>query len=273
MEINFKINAMNNLKFAIIGAGNIGSAIVEGFLKTGIIKAENIYITDQRPEPLELFKAKGLHTGKDNDKAVAFADIVIICVKPYVVKSVLEEIKSKLVASHHLLVSIAAGISIKSIEEVTGRIPIFRTIPNTAIAVQESMTFITEANSTKDQQDMVEKIFNQLGYTMFIPEDMMNAATVIGSCGTAFVMRFIRASVEGGVQIGFKPDVAQQIVSQAALGAAKLLLETGGHPEQEIDKVATPNGMSIMGLNEMEHNGFTSSVIKGIMAAYHKVSR
>ncbi|HEY4788407.1 MAG TPA: pyrroline-5-carboxylate reductase [Bacteroidales bacterium] len=264
---------MKDLKFAIIGAGNIGSAIVEGFLKTGIIKAENIYITDQRTEPLDYFKTKGLSTGKDNDKAVSFADIVIVAVKPYIVKSVLEEIKTKLVPSRHLLISIAAGISIKNIEDVTGRIPIFRTIPNTAIAVQESMTFITEANSTKEQQEIVQKIFNQLGNTMFIPEDMMNAATVIGSCGTAFVMRFIRASVEGGVQIGFKPEVAQQIISQTALGAAKLLLETGGHPEHEIDKVATPNGMSIMGLNEMEHNGFTSSVIKGIMAAFHKVSR
>lgn len=264
---------MKDIKFAIIGAGNIGSAIVEGFLKTGVIKPENIFITDQRPEPLEYFKSKGLHTGKDNFKAVSFADFVILAVKPYIVKSVLEEIKSKLVDSRHVLISIAAGITIKNIEDVTGRMPIFRTIPNTAISVQESMTFITEANSNKEQQEMVQKIFDQLGSTMFITEDMMNAATVIGSCGTAFVMRFIRATVEGGVQIGFKPEVAQKIIAQTALGAAKILLETNGHPEQEIDKVATPNGMSIMGLNEMEHNGFSSSVIKGVISAYHKVSR
>jgi len=264
---------MKDLKFAIIGAGNIGSAIVEGFLKTGIIKAENIFITDQRPEPLEYFKSQGLQTGNDNFKAVSFADIVIIAVKPYIVKSVLEEIKSKLVGSHHILISIAAGITIKNIEDVTGRMPIFRTIPNTAISVQESMTFITEANSTKEQQETVQQIFNQMGSTMFISEDMMNAATAISSCGIAFVMRFIRASVEGGVQIGFKPEVAQEIIAQTAVGAAKLLLENGGHPEHEIDKVTTPNGMTIMGLNEMEHNGFSSSVIKGVLAAYHRVNR
>jgi pyrroline-5-carboxylate reductase len=262
---------MKNLKFAILGAGNMGSAIVEGFLKTGAIAPANIFITDQRPEPLEYFKSKGIQTGSDNRKAIAFADIVIIAVKPYVVKPLLEEIKSGL--GNHVLISIAAGVTIKSIEEVTGKMPVFRAIPNTAIAIQESMTFITEANSTREQQEIVKDIFNQLGITMFIPEDMMNAATAIGSCGTAFVMRFIRASVEGGVQIGFKPDVAQQIIAQTTLGAARMLLQSGNHPEAEIDKVATPNGMTIMGLNEMEHNGFSSSVIKGILAAYQKVNK
>ena len=264
---------MKNLKFAIIGAGNMGSAIAEGFLKTGAIPAGNIHITDQRPEALDYFKSKGLQTGSDNGKAVSSADIVIIAVKPYIVKPLLEEIKTYLNKSNQVLISIAAGITIKSIEEVTGKIPVFRAIPNTAIAIQESMTFITEANSTKEQQETVKNIFNQLGITMFIPEDQMNAATAIGSCGTAFVMRFIRASVEGGVQIGFKPDVAQQMVAQTMLGAAKMLLQSGNHPEAEIDKVTTPNGMTIMGLNEMEHNGFSSSVIKGILASYNKVSK
>lgn len=263
---------MKDLKFAVIGAGNMGSAIVEGFLKTGAIKPGNIYITDQRPEPQAYFTSKGLQAGSDNLKAVAFADIIIIAVKPYVVKPILEEIKPALKHDRHMVISIAAGVDIKSIENVVGKMPIFRTMPNTAIAVQESMTFVTEANSTKTQQELVMSIFNQLGKTMLIPEDMMNAATALSSCGTAYVMRFIRASVEGGVQIGFKPDVAQEIVAQTALGAAKILLQTGNHAEVEIDKVTTPNGMTIMGLNEMENNGFTPAVIKGILAAYHKVN-
>ena len=264
---------MKNLKFAIIGAGNMGSAIAEGFLKTGSIEAGNIYITDQRSEPLAYFKSKGLQTGSDNGKAVSWADIVILAVKPYIVKPLLDEIKTSLNPSRQMIISIAAGIPIKNIEELTGKMPIFRAIPNTAIAIQESMTFVTEANSTKEQQTLVLNIFNQLGVSLFIPEDQMNAATAVGSCGTAFVMRYIRASVEGGVQIGFKPEVAQQIVAQTMLGAAKMLLQSGNHPEAEIDKVTTPNGMTIMGLNEMEHNGFSSSVIKGILAAYNKVSK
>jgi pyrroline-5-carboxylate reductase len=264
---------MNTLKFAIIGAGNMGSAIAEGFLKTGSIKAENIFITDQRAEPLDYFRTKGTRASQNNQEAVAFADVIILAVKPFLVKTVLDEIKGKLDQKHHILISIAAGITIRDIQESTGKLPLFRAIPNTAIAIQESMTCIAEANSTKEQQDKVLEIFDQLGKAIFIQEDLMNAATVIGSCETAFVMRFIRASVEGGVEIGFKPDVAQMIVAQTTLGAAKLLLATGNHPEQEIDKVTTPKGITIAGLNEMEHNQFSSSIMKGIMAAYHKVSK
>lgn len=264
---------MNNTKFAIIGAGNMGSAIAEGFLKTGIIKAENIFITDQRTEPLEYFRSKGIHASHSNLEAVAFADVVIIAVKPFLVKTVLDDIKPKLDPSRQVLISIAAGISIKDMEDSIGKMPVFRVIPNTAIIIQESMTCIAEANSTKEQQELVLHIFNKLGKVILIQEDIMNAATVIGSCGTAFAMRFIRASIQGSVEIGLKPDIAQQIISQTALGAAKLLLTTGNHPEAEIDKVTTPKGITIVGLNEMEQHGFSSSVIQGIAAAYHKVSK
>jgi pyrroline-5-carboxylate reductase len=264
---------MNNTKFAIIGAGNMGSAIAEGFLKTGTMNAGNIFITDQRAEPLEYFRSKGVHASHSNPEAVAFADVVIIAVKPFLVKTVLDDIKPALDPSRQVLISIAAGVSIKDIEGTTGKMPVFRVIPNTAIAIQESMTCIAEANSTEEQKELVLHIFNQLGKAIFIQEDMMNAATVIGSCGTAFVMRFIRATIQGGVEIGFKPEVAQQIISQTALGAAKLLLTTGNHPEAEVDKVTTPKGTTIVGLNEMEQHGFSSSVIRGIIAAYHKVSK
>ncbi|MDP4209656.1 MAG: pyrroline-5-carboxylate reductase [Bacteroidota bacterium] len=259
---------MNNLKFSIIGAGNMGSAIAEGFLKTGAIKPANIWITDLRVEALDHFKAKGVNTGSNNKEAVAFADVLIIAVKPYLVKTILDEIKPQIAHSRQILISIAAGISISDIEATTGKLPIFRAIPNTAIAIQESMTCIADANANQEQKDLVMSVFNLLGKAALIPEDMMNAATVIGSCETAYILRFIRATVEGGVEIGFKPDLAQLIVSQTVLGAAKLLLTTNSHPEVEIDKVCTPKGITIVGLNEMEHAGFSSSVMKGIEAAY-----
>lgn len=262
---------MERLKFAIIGAGNMGAAIAEGFLKTQRILANNIYITDQRPEPLDYFKSKGLYTGFDNCQAVEFANTIIIAVKPYLVKTVLEEIKSRLQPNQQMLISIAAGITIAEIQLITGKMPVFRVIPNTAISIQESMTCISEANTSKEQQDMVMNIFSLLGKSVFLPEDMIDAATVLGSCGTGFALRYIRAMIEGGVEIGFTPKTAQLITSQTMLGAAKLLLAGGNHPEAEIDKVTTPKGSTITGLNEMEHRGFSSSIIKGVLASLAKI--
>lgn len=259
---------MNQMKFAIIGTGNMGSAIVDGFLKTGLIPAKNIFVTDQRPQPLEYFKAKGVGTSTNNSEAVEFADVIIIAVKPHFVKTVLTEIKPKLSVNRQILISIAGGITISDIEEVTGKMPIFRVIPNTAIAIQESMTCIADAYTSKPQQDLVLSIFDQLGKTVFIAEDMMMAATVLGSCGTAYALRYLRASMEGGIEMGFTAELAKTIASQTALGAAKILLQSGNHPEAEIDKVTTPKGITIAGLNEMEHNGFTSSIIKGLLKAF-----
>lgn len=262
---------MKNLKFTIIGAGNMGSAIAQGFLKTGVIKAENITITDQRTQPLEFFKTNGVSVGSDNSKAAATADVIILAVKPYLIKTVLGEISQTLNAETQMMISIAAGVSIGAIEEMTGKMPIFRVMPNTAIAIQESMTFVAGANASKEQLELVMKIFNLLGTSVSIPEDLMSAATALGSCGTGYAMRYVRASVEGGVEMGFTPSMAQTVVAQTMLGAAKLLLTTGNHPEQEIDRVTTPKGSTIAGLNEMEHNGFSSSVIKGLIASYNKI--
>ena len=272
MQKALTVTYMKNLKFAIIGAGNMGSAIAQGFLKTGAITSENITITDQRSQPLEFFKSKGVNTGSDNGKAVASADVIILAVKPYLIKTVLAGINSSLnPEKKQILISIAAGISIGTIEEVIGKMPIFRVMPNTAIAIQESMTFVSDAYASKEQLDLVMGIFNQLGTTVSIPEDLMSAATALGSCGTGYAMRYIRASVEGGVEMGFTPSMAQTVVAQTMLGAAKLLLSTGNHPEQEIDRVTTPKGSTIAGLNEMEHNGFSSSVIKGLIASFNKI--
>jgi pyrroline-5-carboxylate reductase len=263
---------MENIKFTIIGAGNIGGAVAQGFLKTGKIKASNIFITDQRPQPLEEFKKNGVNTGNNNLEFSKKGDVIIVAVKPYLVKQVLEEIKPAL-KPNNLLVIIAAGISISDIEETVGKMPIFRTMPNTAISIQESMTCISEANSTKEQQNLIIDIFNLLGKAVYINENLMDADTVLGSCGTAFALRYLRASMEAGIEIGFSADLAQTIAAQTALGAAKLILESGRHPEQEIDRVTTPKGITIVGLNEMEHNGYSSSIIKGIVTAYNKVKK
>jgi pyrroline-5-carboxylate reductase len=116
-------------------------------------------------------------------------------------------------------------------------------------------------------------IFNQLGKTVRIDEKLMDAATVLGACGTAFAMRYIRANIQGGIEIGFDAVTASLIAAQTVKGAAELLLKKGAHPEQEIDKVTTPKGCTIAGLNEMEHRGFSSSLIKGLVASYDKIAK
>jgi pyrroline-5-carboxylate reductase len=144
-------------------------------------------------------------------------------------------------------------------------------MPNTAIAIQESMTCICGHNTSKDQSDFVSGLFNQLGKSVIIEEKLMDAATVLGACGTAFAMRYIRANIQGGVEIGFNAKVAALIAAQTVKGAAELLLTKHTHPEEEIDKVTTPKGCTIAGLNEMEHQGLSSSIIRGITTSYKKI--
>jgi pyrroline-5-carboxylate reductase len=149
--------------------------------------------------------------------------------------------------------------------------PIFRAMPNTAIAIQESMTCICSVNASEEQTSYVSELFEQLGKSVLIEEKLMDAATVLGACGTAYAMRYIRANIQGGIEIGFSAKVASLIAAQTVKGAAELLLQKNTHPEQEIDKVTTPKGCTIAGLNEMEHQGFSSSLIKGIVTSYKKI--
>jgi len=173
-----------------------------------------------------------------------------------------------------VLVSVVTGISIGSIASIIGKkVPIVRAMPNTAIAIQESMTCLAAHNANDDQLQYVQDIFDQLGKAVKIDEKLMDAATVLGACGTAFAMRYIRANIQGGIEIGFDAATATLIAAQTVKGAAELLLKKGSHPEQEIDKVTTPKGCTIAGLNEMEHQGFSSSLIKGLVASYDKIAK
>jgi pyrroline-5-carboxylate reductase len=171
-----------------------------------------------------------------------------------------------------ILVSVVTGVLIKNMIEAVGRnIAIFRAMPNTAVAIRESMTCIATNHDDEQDRGLIVKIFEQVGDAIIIEEELMNASTVLGACGIAFALRFIRAASQGGIEIGFSSSVAQRIAAQTVKGAASLLLENGLHPEHEIDKVTTPQGCTIAGLNEMEHQGFSSSLIKGIKTSYDKI--
>ncbi|MEP6846743.1 MAG: pyrroline-5-carboxylate reductase [Panacibacter sp.] len=259
-------------KIAIIGGGNLGTAIAEGLINSGFTNPEHIIITKRNISTLAPLKEKGTLVSNNNAEAVQFADWVILAVKPFQVKEILEQLQPHLDAKRHVLVSVMTGIWIKDIQEVIGNdFTLFRAIPNTAIAIQESITCICKHNATEDQARYVSDLFNQLGKTVTIDEKLMDAATVLGACGTAYAMRYIRANIQGGIEIGFDAITASLIAAQTVKGAAELLLVKHTHPEQEIDKVTTPKGCTIAGLNEMEHQGFSSSLIKGIVTSYKKI--
>ncbi len=256
-------------KIAIIGAGNIGSALLEGLLKSGQMDPSRITVTDLRPEILDGLRARGFDTTSNNKEALAKANIIILCVKPWGVAKILADLAPQLDPSRHILVSIAAGVSLETIEKIVPKLPLLRAIPNTAMAVRASMTALVAAPWCQmEQVTRVKAIFDYVGLTLLMSEEDLNAATVLASCGTAFALRYIRAAMQGGVQIGVRPDVARDMVAQTLLGAAQIVLENQSHPEVEIDKVTTPKGLTIQGLTEMEYYGFSRSVVKGILASF-----
>jgi pyrroline-5-carboxylate reductase len=144
-------------------------------------------------------------------------------------------------------------------------------MPNTAADVSQSITCLFTGNCDERQKEMAKMLFDCIGETVFINEELMNAATILGACGVAYALRFMRAMIQGGIQVGFDAKTATTIATQTVKGAAELIIRNNEHPEKEIDKVTTPKGCTIVGLNEMEHSGFSSSLIKGIVASYKAI--
>ena len=256
------------MKITMIGAGAMGGATVEGLLKAGH-EGKDICVSDPSAAVLDKFAAKGVCTTTDNAKAVSEADVVMVVVKPWLVEQVLTGIKDALQPNKQTLVVIAAGVKSESIKGWLGNQcpPLFLCIPNIAIAQLQSMTFLVPCVATQSQQiEQVKALFEEMGQVLITDEQHLAAGTTLASCGIAYAMRYIRAASEGGVELGFKADDAKNIVMQTMKGAVELLQSSGMHPEQAIDLVTTPGGVTIKGLNEMEHAGFTSAVIRGLKA-------
>ncbi len=259
------------MKIAIIGAGAMGGAIAEGLIKGNYIKNEDITISDPSVDIRKRFADKDISATPSNQLAAQGADVVCVVVKPWLTEQVLTGIRDVLDYEHQLLVVVAAGVKSESIKEWLTKdnkmIPLFLCIPNIAIAQLQSMTFLVPAAETTPQHiEQVKALFDSMGHTLVTDEQHLAAGTTLASCGIAYAMRYIRAASEGGVELGFKADDAKQIVMQTLRGAVELLEATGLHPEAAIDLVTTPGGVTIKGLNEMEHAGFTSSVIRGLKA-------
>lgn len=261
------------MKITIIGCGNMGGAIARGLAKSNFVAPADITVSNRGKEKLDLLKTYNpeVHTTTDNKAAVKDADIIVLAVKPWVLESVAIDIRNALDLPRQIIVSIVAGVTIERLASLFtsgDSIPaIFRVMPNTAIAIRQSMTLFTPYNAVPEQVDCIRAMLDSLGKSLLVDESLMEAGTALCSCGTAFAMRYMRAAVEGGVEMGFYPKDAQLVVEQTVKGAAELLLATGNHPEVEIDRVTTPGGITIKGLNEMEAAGFSTAVIRGLKAS------
>jgi len=256
------------MKVAIIGAGNMGGAIAKGLAQGKKMLAEDIIVSNPSQGKLDALKAAypTLQTTNNNQQAAKDADMVILAVKPWFVEQVLEEIK---LSKNQVLISVAAGISFEQLAKYTGQplMTMFRLIPNTAISLLESTTIIASYNASKQQEQLMLDIFNDMGLSLLVPEEKMAACTSITSCGIAYALKYIQAAMQAGIELGIKPKDASKMVAQSVKGAAELILQNDTHPSVEIDKVCTPGGLTIKGINQLEHDGFTSAIIHAMKAS------
>ena len=258
---------MYKMKISIIGAGNMGASIACGLVKE---KALEIMVANPTKGKLENLKRAHSEVAitTDNRKAAEWADVIIIAVKPWVVHTVISEIKLCLHTGKQL-VSVAAGVSMKEIFSWLDNVclPVFRVIPNTALSVGDSMTFIANKNAKEQELEVIVSLFAKMGKVMCVDEKEIPACMALASCGIAYAMRYARANMEGAIELGVKPAQALEIIEQTMIGAARLLEKSGNHPEAEIDKVTTPGGLTIKGINALEENGFTTAVVKALRAS------
>lgn len=254
------------MKIAIIGAGNMGGALA-GAVDTSV---HSLIVANPSEGKLEALKANNPSIGvtTSNTQAAAGADVIILAVKPWVLPSVIDELRPALRAAK-TVISVVAGVEAADLASAIGEgAPVcYYMIPNTAVAVGEGMTFVSSCGASSGTDAMLEELLARTGHIMFVEPRQMTAGMAVASCGIAYAMRYIRAAAEGGVELGLTPSMATEAVARTLRGAAALLEAHGMHPEQEVDRVTTPGGVTIRGLNAMEAAGFTAAVIAGIKAS------
>ncbi len=253
------------VKITVIGAGNMGGALVKGWCKSNL--DASITVADLNTERLAAFKAEypKLSTSTENAEAASGADIIVMVVKPWQVCGVVSEIRHCL-SKDTILISIAAGVSLDQLRQTLegSQMPhLFYVIPNIAAEFRASMTFIApDQNVPQDIIAKVKSLFEYVGSAKVCDEKLTHSGMLMASCGLAYIMRIIRAQTEAGVEMGFYPNDAKEVAMQTMLGAVALLQGTGENPEAAIDRVTTPGGYTIKGLNEMDHSGLNSAIIK-----------
>ena len=260
-------------RIAILGGGNLGQALARGWTAAGVVDPSTLQVVRRRPERLAELREMGIRTGADNRAAATDADLIVIAVQPQQIEPLLAEIAEVMDPARHTVISVISGVSISVLAKRLEGVRIVRAMPNTAVTIRESMTCLAALPEHASALDDAKLLFDAVGKTLIISEEMMIPATALCACGVAFFLRSVRAASQGGIEIGFHPDEAMLLAAQTARGAASLLLREGSHPEAEIDRVTTPRGCTIAGLNEMEHQGFSSALIKGILLSAEKAGK
>jgi len=260
---------MNKVKIGFIGAGNMGKAIINGLLNSNFISRDNILASEISKQIAEKVSSElGITVFTNNKELVKNSDIIILCVKPHFIQTVIESIKDCL-TENKLIISIAAGISTGFIEKIIeSKIPVIRVMPNTPALVGEGMAAVCKGQYVSDEQiKFVLELFSKVGRSIEIQEKLINAVTGISGSGPAFIYTIIEALADGGVKLGLPKNIALELAAQTTLGSAKMVLETGKHPAILKDEVTTPGGTTIAGLMVMEENKVRSVLSQTVQEA------
>jgi len=256
-------------KFAFLGAGNMAEALVSGILKAQLVPPANISATDVSTSRREYFqKTFRIEVGSHNAQETKRADVIILCVKPQVMDTVLSEIRGAL-SSEQLLISVAAGYPLKRIQQYIGEnVSLVRAMPNTPAIIQEGVTALAGGSGLPTHQlELAQTIFESVGKVVIVDETLMDAITGLSGSGPAYVYLMIEALTDGGVRVGLPRAVAGVLAAQTVLGAARMVLETGEHPALLKDRVTSPGGTTIAGLQQLEAGRLRATVMKAVEAA------
>lgn len=256
-------------RLAVLGAGKMGSLLVQAFLEQKLIFPGSARATVRHAERMPVLSRElRIPVGTDNLAAVREADIILLCVKPQVVREVLEEIRPALVPEK-LIISIAASVPVPYIEKhFTAGVPVIRAMPNTPCMVGCGMTALakgTHANAA--HLATAQKLFESVGRVIVLDEKHMDAVTGLSASGPAFLYVVLESLAEAGVKVGLPRDVATLLAAQTTQGAARMVLETGAHPALLKDAVTTPAGCTIDGLLELEEGRLRVTLIKAVVKA------
>ena len=270
MSVN-KTPESSSASLAILGCGNLGKALARGLVRSGTLLPDRIQVTRRNPDGLEDLAAEGFPVGTDNIAAIRASDTVLIAVQPQQIADLLDQLCDELDPARHTVISVVSGVPVSQLREmIPAPIPVVRAMPNTAVSIGESMTCLSADSDSMSGLEEAEALFKGVGLTLRIQDEMMVGATALCACGIAFFLRSVRAASQGGIEIGFHAEDALLLAAQTARGAASLAVRDNQHPESEIDRVTTPRGCTIAGLNEMEHQGFSSAMIKGFLLSARK---
>ncbi len=265
---------MQNRKIGMLGAGNMATALVRGLLSSKSLVPDQIRSSDVRAEPLsELERAYGIKTTTDNRELLAWANVVVLAVKPQVIDRVLDEVAAGL-DPDALVISVAAGVSIRAIEaRLPAGVRVLRAMPNTAAMALAGATGVAPgARATPADVHFTKALFDAIGRTVVLDEALIDAVTGLSGSGPAYILLIIEALTDGGVKVGLPREIALLLAAQTVYGSAKLLLETGQHPGRLKDMVTSPGGTTIAGLHVLESRGLRGALIDAVEVATQRAA-